>query len=85
MARDQLSHINRSYIIFPTTCTTTKDVDLDWDDFAKFYKLLYFTIAIHEHVIIKFPNLLYLLNSWVVYKEEKCIPLMGPKCTPQSC
>jgi hypothetical protein len=84
-ARDQLSHINHSYAFVPTTCTTTKDVDLDWDDFAKFYKLLYFTITIHEHVIIKFLDLLHLQDSWVVYKEEKNIPLVGPKHTPPSC
>jgi hypothetical protein len=36
--RNQLSHINHSYTFFPTTCTTTKNVDLNWDDFAKFYK-----------------------------------------------
>ncbi len=39
-AKDQLSHINRFYTFLPTTCTIIEDVDLDWDDFAKFYKLL---------------------------------------------
>jgi hypothetical protein len=40
---------------------------------------------INEHVIAKFPNLLHFLNSWVIYKEEKGIPLVGPKHTPPTC
>ncbi len=70
-ARNQLSHINHSYTFLPVPCTTTKDVDLDWDDFVKFYKLLHSTIVIHECVVAKFPNLLHFLYYWVVYKEEK--------------
>ncbi len=84
-ARDQLSHINHSYIFLSITYTTTKDVDIDWNDFAKFYKLLYFTITIHEHVLAKFSNLLHFLDSWVVNREEKGIPLVGLKHTPPSC
>jgi hypothetical protein len=61
--KDQLSHINCSYRLFPTSCTKTKVVDLNWDDFAKFCKLLYSTIIIHEHVIIKKLNVLHFLNS----------------------
>jgi hypothetical protein len=75
--------MNCSYTFFPTTCI--KDFGLDWDDFAKFHKLLYFTIAIHEHVITKISNLLHFLYSWVIYKEEKGIPLVGPKRTPPTC
>jgi hypothetical protein len=69
--RDQLNHVNHSYTFFPIGCTTTKNVDLNWDDFAKFYKLLYFNIIIYEQAIIKFIDLLNFLDSWVVYKEEK--------------
>jgi len=83
-ARDQLSHINHSHTFIPITCTTTKDFDLDLDDFAKLYKLLYFTITIHEHGIIKFLDLLHLLDSWVVYKEKKDIPLVGLHTPPTS-
>jgi len=32
-AKDQLNHINYSYIFFPITCTSTQDIDLVWDDF----------------------------------------------------
>jgi hypothetical protein len=71
-ARDQLNHINHSYTFLPTTCTTTKDIDLDWDDFVEIYKLLYCIIAILEHVIKKFLDLLHFLDFWV-YKEEKDI------------
>jgi hypothetical protein len=67
------------------TCITTKDVDFDWNDFAKFYKLLYYILIIHEHAIAKFPDLLHFLDSWVIYKEEKGTPLMGPKHTPPTC
>ncbi len=84
-ARDHLSHINHFYIFLPTTCTTTKYVNLDWNDFAKFYKLLYSTIASCEHVLAKFSNLLRFLDSWVVYKEEKGIPLVGLEHTLPSC
>jgi hypothetical protein len=59
---DQLNHINCSYRFLPTTCTTTKDVGLDWDDFVEFCKL-YCTITIHEHVIANFLDFLDFLNS----------------------
>jgi hypothetical protein len=77
-AKDQLSHINCIYIFFPTTCTSAQDIDLIWDDFLEFYNLNYFSVALLEHAIARFPNLLHFLDSWVVYKEEKGIPLVGP-------
>jgi hypothetical protein len=40
-----------------------EDVNLDWNDFAEFYKLLYSTIAICEHALTKFSNLLHFLDS----------------------
>ncbi len=49
--QDQLNHINHSYRFLPTTCTSTKDVDLNWDDFVKFYNLVYSIVALLEHVI----------------------------------
>jgi hypothetical protein len=76
-ARDQLNHINRSYTFLFTTCTTIEDVDLDWDDFTKFYKLLYYILTILEHDITKFLDLLHFLDSWVVYKKEKKNPWWG--------
>ncbi len=82
--RDQLNRINRSYTFLPTACTTIKDVNLDWNDFAKFYKLMYFTITISKHVITKFLDLLHFFYFWVVYREEKGIPLVGPKHIPPS-
>ncbi len=57
-AKGQLSHINCFYIFLFIACITIEDVYLDWNDFAKFYKLLYYTITIHEHVLTKFSNLL---------------------------
>jgi len=45
-ARDQLTHINCSYKFLPITYTSTKDVDLMWEDFANFYALIYSTITI---------------------------------------
>jgi hypothetical protein len=53
--------------------------------FAKFYKLLYFIIAIHKHAISKISNLLHFLDSWVDYREEKGIPMVRPKRIPPSC
>ncbi len=47
---------------------------LNWDDFAKFYKLLFSTIANYEQAIEKFLDLLHFLDYWVVYKEEKKYP-----------
>jgi len=84
-ARDHLSHINHFYIFLPSTCITTKDVNLDWNDFEIFYKLLYSTIASCEHALAKFSNLLHFLGSWVVYREEKGIPLVGLEHTLPSC
>jgi hypothetical protein len=49
--QDQLNHINHYYRFLPTTCTSTKDVDLNWDDFVKFYNLVYSIVALLEHVI----------------------------------
>ncbi len=83
--RDRLSHINHSYIFLPIACTTIEDVNLDWINFTVLCKLLYLTIVIHEHVLAKFSNLLHFLDSQVVYKEEKGIPLVGPKCIFSNC
>jgi hypothetical protein len=44
--------------------------------------MLYYSIF--EHVLAKFPNLLHFLDSWIVYMEEKGIPLVGLECTPPS-
>jgi hypothetical protein len=69
----------------PTGCIVIRDVDLDWDNFVELNKIFYFILVIHEHVITKFSDLLQFFNSLVVYKGKKCIPLVGPKCTPPSC
>jgi hypothetical protein len=45
----------------------------------------YSIITTHEHAIVKFPNLLHFLDCWVIYKEEKDIPLVGPKHIPPNC
>jgi hypothetical protein len=42
-------------------------------------------MTIHEHAVAKFSNLLHFLDSWVVYMEEKGIPLVGPEHIPLSC
>jgi hypothetical protein len=43
----------------------------------------YFTIEIFKHVITKFSDLLHFLDSWVVYREEKGIPLVGQNALHQ--
>jgi hypothetical protein len=45
---------------------------------------MYFSIHQLEHALAQFPNLLHFLDSWVVYKKEKTIPLIGLKHTPLS-
>jgi len=45
----------------------------------------YTTIEISKYTIAKFPYLLHFLDSQVVYREEKGMPLVGPKPTPPSC
>jgi hypothetical protein len=35
---------------------------------------MYSIIALFEHVINTFPNLLHFLDSWDVYKKKKSIP-----------
>jgi hypothetical protein len=66
-SRDQLAHINCSYIFLPTTCTSKEDVDLVWEDFSKLYSP-YFNIIILEHALITFPNLLYF---WLYTRKRK--------------
>ncbi len=84
-ARDQLSHINHSYIFLPTTCTSTQDIDLVWDGFSKFQNLIYFNVALLKHPITRFLDLLHFLDSWVVYRKKKGIPLVGPEHITLSC
>jgi hypothetical protein len=67
------------------TCTSTKDVDLNWDDFVKFYNLIYSIVALLEHVIAKVLDLLHFLDSWVVYRKKKGIPLVELHHSPPSC
>jgi hypothetical protein len=55
------------------------------DGFSEFYNLTYSTVTFIEHVKTNKPNLVHSLDSWVVYMKKKEIPLVGPKCTPQSC
>jgi hypothetical protein len=83
--QDQLNHINRSYIFLPSTYTSTKDVDLNWDDLVKFYNLIYSIVALLEHVVAKFLDLLRFLDSWVVYRKKKGVPLVGLYHSPPSC
>jgi hypothetical protein len=59
---DQLGYINHSYIFLLTTCTTTKDVDLVWENFANLYISMYFSIHMLEHALAQFPNLLHFLG-----------------------
>jgi len=46
--------------------------------------LVKFTITLLEHALTMFPNLLYFVDSWVLYKRKKGTPLFGPRCTPPS-
>jgi hypothetical protein len=78
--RDQISHINH-----PIACIVIKNIDLDWDDFVEFCKLLYSSVTIHEQTRTNKKDLLHFLVSWVVYMEEKNISLVGPKHIPPSC
>jgi hypothetical protein len=70
-ARYQLSHINHFHTFLPTICIAIEDVNLDWDDFVKYYKLLYATIEISKYVIAKFPNLLtfWILGLFIIIKK----------------
>jgi len=71
IVRDQLVHINCSYIFLPMSCTSTKDVDLMWEEFASFHTFIYSTIKLIEHAMHTFPNLQHFLDSWNVYKKKK--------------
>lgn len=53
-----------------------------WEDFINFYTCINFIITLLEHALVTFPNLLHFLDSWVVYKKQKGISLIGPKFTP---
>jgi hypothetical protein len=49
--------LHKSFFRFlPTTYTTTKDVDLVWEDFIDFYILMYFSIYLLEHALAQFLN-----------------------------
>jgi hypothetical protein len=60
-----------------------EDVDLNWDDFEIFYKLLYSTIAILEHVIAKFKEFTTFFRFLSCLQGRKKIPLVGLDCTHQ--
>jgi hypothetical protein len=45
---------------------------------------MYFSIHLLKHVLAQFPYLLHFLDSWVVHRKEKGIPLSRPKRTPPS-
>lgn len=79
--KDQLGYIIHSYRFHPTTCTTIEYVDLVWEEFANFYTLMYSFIHLFGHALTQFPDLLHFLDSQVVYKKTKGIPLIGPKLT----
>jgi hypothetical protein len=66
------------------SCTSTKDVDLMWEEFASFYTFIYSTIKLIKHAMHTFPNLQHFLDSWNVYKKKKGIPLVWLKCTQLS-
>jgi hypothetical protein len=71
--------------ISPHACTTMEDVDLDWDDFAKFYKLLYSTIAILEHVIAKFKEFTTFFRFLGCLQGRKKHTFNGARPYPPSC
>jgi hypothetical protein len=63
-----------------TTCTTTKDVDLVWEDFGNFYIFTYF---IH---LLKMPQPISKLIAFFGFLgcvlDKKNINSIGPKHTP---
>jgi hypothetical protein len=74
---DQLGNINHLYRFLFTTYTSIENVDLVWEDFAILYIFIYSIITLCEHAIDTFPNLLFFLDSWVVFMKEKGILLVG--------
>jgi len=53
-----------------TTCTTTKDVDLVWEDFANFYTFTYFSIHLLEHASTQFLDLQHFLDLGCVHERK---------------
>ncbi len=59
----------------PTTCIT--NIDLMWEDFESFYKLILSMLVLQSYALLKYPNLMHFLQSRNLYMWLKCIPLIG--------
>jgi len=52
------------------TCTTIKDVDFVWEDFANFYTFTYSSIHLLEHASTEFLNLHHFFYLGCVHERE---------------
>jgi hypothetical protein len=66
-------------------CTSTLNIDLILKDFESFYELISSTLVFKNHALLKYLDLMHILQSWSVYRWLKCVPLVGLKHILPTC
>jgi len=67
--------VNHTYKFISKTCIKTKNKDLVWEDFSRFYELMISMGELEASVFETYPNLTNFVWSWCNYKKNKGIPL----------
>jgi hypothetical protein len=61
------------------------DINLVWEDFSNFWDLISKNDKLTSYVIESRPNLTIFLWSWVDYRKDKNIPLLGKEHIGLTC
>jgi hypothetical protein len=83
--RYHLAPTNHTLQFIQTTCTNTYDVNLYWDEFFYFHALITSFTKLKSYAVEIYPNLTNFFYYWFLFKKDKNVLLVGPKCITLAC
>jgi hypothetical protein len=76
---------NQSLKFTPTSCTSTTNFNLVWDDFIDFYAIISSSEALESYSFLKYLILAYFLKYWDNYRRLDFTPCVNLDWMPPSC
>jgi hypothetical protein len=83
--RYQITWVNCTYQFILIACTSTSDINLMWKNFSSFWDLISKDDELTSYAIEFYLDLIDFLWSWVDYKKDKCIRLLGKERIGLTC